>query len=68
MLRWLWARRTPPLEPNRKTRRALARISRPQRSQMREVARLVKSLPQEKQDAVLARLSDWEADLVRRWL
>ncbi len=69
-MNWLWRRMWSheSEEPNRAHRRALARMTRPDRSELHKVIARMKGLEVEKRAAVLAELPEWQQDLVRKYL
>ena len=69
-MNWLWRRmwRHPPQEANRDHRRALARMTRPERAELRKIIDRLKRLPLGQRADVVARLPEHQQDLVRRFL
>ena len=69
-MNWLWRRmwRQTPQEANREYRRALARMTRPERAELRKIIDGLKRMPLEKRAKVVARLPEHQQDLVRRFL
>lgn len=67
MLRWLGARLGVGrrVVPNRATRRALTRLARPPRGEVRRIAGLLRPLSAEDRERVLERLPVWQADHLR---
>ncbi len=56
------------LEPNRSHRRALARLTRPQRHELADVIYMLKQLPLPRRAEVVGRLPEWQRQLVERHL
>ena len=69
-MNWLWRRmwRQPSEEPNRAHRRALARMTRPERAELRKIIDRLKRLPLEQRADVVSLLPEHQQDLVRRFL
>ncbi len=69
-MNWLWRRMWSheSEEPNRAHRRALARMTRPERAELRTIVDRLKRLPLEQRADVVALLKEWQQDLVRRFL
>ncbi len=67
-MNWLWSRmwRHEPLEANRAHRRQLARMTRPERAELRKIIDRLKRLPLEQRAAVVALLPEWQQDRVRK--
>ncbi len=69
-MNWLWRRMWSheSEEPNRSHRRALARMTRPERAELRKIVDRLKRLPLEQRAGVVALLPEWQQDLVRKYL
>ncbi len=69
-MNWLWRRMWSHEadEPNRAHRRALARMTRPERAELRKIIDRLKRLPLEQRAGVVALLKEWQQDLVRKYL
>ncbi len=69
-MNWLWRRmwRHSPQEANREYRRSLARMTRPERAELRKIIDGLKRLPLEQRADVVGRLPEHQQDLVRRYL
>ncbi len=69
-MNWLWRRmwRHESEEPNRAHRRALARMTRPERAELRKIIDRLKRLPLEQRAGVVGLLPEWQQDLVRKYL
>ena len=63
----LWSRiwRHTPTEPNRHHRRSLARLSRPDRAQLHSIIQDLKKRPLEQRARIVARLPEWQQDLLK---
>ncbi len=69
-MNWLWRRMWShdSEEPNRAHRRALERMTRPERAELRKIVDRLKRLPLEQRAGVVALLPEWQQDLVRKYL
>lgn len=67
LLGFFWRRRRPPLEVNRQTRRALARLSRKSRRDVSWAANMLRGKDEATQDLILARLpEEWRQQVRER--
>ena len=62
MLTWLWSKAHPSPTVNRADRRALARLSRPQRATLQRLTNELRRLPLRQRVATLDRLAPWERE------
>lgn len=69
-MNWLWRRMWSheSEEPNRAHRRALARMTRPERAELRRIVDRLKRLPLEQRADVVSQLPEHHQELVRRFL
>ena len=69
-MNWLWRRmwRHDPQEANRAHRRALARMTRPERAELRKIIDGLKRLPLEQRADVVSLLPECQQELVRKYL